>query len=273
MQDDVSPAPVARPGSLVDLRFSARYLGERIDVRSLADREVLARQPLVLRVREGGWAVLFRFGAVVCIGLTRAEEDAVLTTVTQGVVAPFSDVQVEDLVLRVARDHEEGLDEAGVLWLRGTDPARLQVAAEAVAKSTALAHYESEVADVLQQLEPWVEAMRRGRETARGRRRLVTQLGEALKTQARVMGRLEVAEKPEVTWDETTLDRLYERLAAELELAERDRVLARKTDFISQSAALLIDTARHRQTLRVEWYIVLLILIEIAILVFDLMRR
>ncbi|MEJ2206126.1 MAG: RMD1 family protein [Gemmatimonadota bacterium] len=273
MHDEAALGADAGRDPPIALRLSARYLGERIDTRSVTDQEVLARQPLVLRLRESGWAVLFRFGAAVCVGLTKAEEDAFLGAMAGSIVAPFPEVEAEELTVTVDPDHEEGMDEAGILWLRSADPARLQVAAEVVAKSTALAHYESEVGQVLRQLEPWVEAMRRGREAARGQRRLVTQLGEALKTQARVMGRLEVAEKPEVTWDDTTLDRVYERLGAEFELEERDRVLARKTDFISQSAALLIDTARHRQTLRVEWYIVILILIEIVILVFDLMRR
>jgi uncharacterized Rmd1/YagE family protein len=273
MQDEAAPGTYAAPGGTDALRVSARYLGDRIDVRAVSEREVLARHPLVIRVGESGWAVVFRFGALVCVGLTHADEDELLSSVAPHVVGPFGEVQAEELPVAVDASHDEGVDEGGTLWIHDTDPARLQVVAEVVAKSTALAHYESEVAGVLQQLEPLVEGMRRGRETVRGQGRLVTQLGEALKTQSRVIGRLEVTEKPEVTWDDAALDRLYVRLAAEFELEERDQVLARKTDFISQSAGLLIDMARHRQTLRVEWYIVILILIEIVILVFDLMRR
>lgn len=273
MKDRTALGTLAAPDGADVLRVSARYLGDRIDVRAVAEHEVLARHPLVLRVGESGWAVVFRFGALVCVGLTPAEEDELVAAAASRVVGAFGEVQVEELLMTVAPGHDEGMDEAGTLWVSDADPARLQVVAEVVAKSTALAHYESEVGGVLQRLEPLVEGMRRGRETTRGQRRLVTQLGEALKTQSRVIGRLEVTEKPEVTWDDAALDRLYERLAAEFELEERDQVLARKTDFISQGAGLLIDMARHRQTLRVEWYIVILILIEIVILVFDLMRR
>ena len=43
----------------------------------------------------------------------------------------------------------------------------------------------------------------------------------------RMVGRVEVAEKPEIVWDDPRLDRLYERLATEYELRDRDRALSR----------------------------------------------
>ena len=79
------------------------------------------------------------------------------------------------------------------------------------------------------------------------------------------MGRVEIAEKPDLVWDNPDLDRLYERLAGEYELRERDLALTRKLDLVSKTSELYLDLIHNRQSLRVEWYIVILILFEIAL--------
>jgi uncharacterized Rmd1/YagE family protein len=61
------------------------------------------------------------------------------------------------------------------------------------------------------------------------------------------------------------LDRLYERLATEYELRDRDLALARKLDLIARTAETYLDLVNHRQALRVEWYIVILIVAEIVL--------
>jgi uncharacterized Rmd1/YagE family protein len=81
-----------------------------------------------------------------------------------------------------------------------------------------------------------------------------------------MVGRAEVGEKPEITWDAPELDRLYEKLAKEYELRDREQALARKLDLISQAANTYLRLLSDRRTLRVEWYIVILILAEIILL-------
>lgn len=263
----------ATPG-LTTLRVSAHYLAERLDVRSVEDGDALARSPLVLRLTDDSWAVLFRYGAAVLVGMEPGEEAAFLAGLEPHLTGTFEQKQVEELTLVVDPDHDEGFDQSGALWIKAIDPGHLQVIAEVLAKSTALAHYEIEVGEVFTQLEPLLEGMRHRPRRRRGQEKVLVQLSQALGTQARIMGRLEVREKPEITWDDPAIDRLYERMAGEFELVERDQVLTRKTDFISDSADVLIGMAQHWQTLRVEWYIVILIVFEIVLfLYYDLVLR
>jgi uncharacterized Rmd1/YagE family protein len=114
--------------------------------------------------------------------------------------------------------------------------------------------------------------MSRGHRPRGKPRDLLTQLGEALLTQARTVGRVETSDKPELTWDDPALDRLYTHLAREYELVDRDRALTRKTSMISDTTGVFMDLIQARQTIRVEWYIVILILVEIVIILYDLAR-
>ncbi len=69
------------------------------------------------------------------------------------------------------------------------------------------------------------------------------------------------------------LDRLYEKLGVEYELRDRDRALSRKLELISGTAETLLEILQSRRSLRVEWYIVILIFIEILIILYDIFAR
>jgi len=88
-----------------------------------------------------------------------------------------------------------------------------------------------------------------------------------------MVGRVEVSEKPEILWDRPYLERLYLRLEDEYELRERHVALERKLDVVSRTAQTLIDLVRDRSGLRVEWYIVVLIILEICLTLYQMITH
>ena len=89
--------------------------------------------------------------------------------------------------------------------------------------------------------------------------------------QQKMVGRVETGEKPELLWDHPELERLYVRLAEEYELRERDRALDRKLDVISRTVETLLGLVQTRSSLRVEGYIVLLIVAEVLLSTYPLL--
>lgn len=98
-----------------------------------------------------------------------------------------------------------------------------------------LAHYEEAISRAFDRVEYIVENLRKGGRGVRDRL-LLGEIGEVLATQARMMGRVEVVEKPESAWDSPELDRLYEKLAVEYELRDRDLALTRKLEVVAETA-------------------------------------
>ena len=84
--------------------------------------------------------------------------------------------------------------------------------------------------------------------------------------------RVEVEEKPDTVWDRPDLDRLWVRLSEDYELRERHNALGRKLTLLNESASTLLDVLQNNRTLRVEWYIVLLIVFEIGLTLFEMWR-
>lgn len=254
------------------IEVRAWFVGERIDVRRLEQGESLAVSPLTVRAGQGGCAMVFRNGVVILFGLEPAEEASFLHHLGAFVEGAFGKPESEAAELRVAPRERERVDgSSGTLVLHDFSLARLQVVAQILAKSAALSHYEEQVASVFQHIEPLADSLRRGGTGARGQE-LLQRIGDVLRVQTHMVGRFEVTEKPDFTWERPDLDRLYERLGVEYELDERDRALNRKLEVISTTAETLLELDQNRRALRVEWYIVVLIVIEILMMVYDLLR-
>jgi len=71
--------------------------------------------------------------------------------------------------------------------------------------------------------------------------------------QHRTVGRAEVGDKPDILWERTDLERLFQRLDAEYELGERRQALQLKLELIGDTAQTLLDLLQNRRSLRVEW--------------------
>ena len=63
---------------------------------------------------------------------------------------------------------------------------------------------------------------------------------------------------------------VLERLAQEYEIHDRQLALERKLRLISDTAQTLLDMLQTQRTLRVEWYIVILIVVEIVLTLYEL---
>lgn len=84
------------------------------------------------------------------------------------------------------------------------------------------------------------------------------------------MGRVEVVDKPELLWEHPALERFYERLLDEFEIRERHVALERKLELVSRTAQTVLELLQARRSFRLEWYVVLLILLEIIISLFQI---
>jgi len=251
------------------LTARAVLLGERIDTVGLERRDALSTVPLAFRVGEQGMAVVFRYGVVVLIGLETLAEDEVLRGIAPRVIAPF-DKREEELAMLARAEGEERVDPEGLVRISDRSPPRLMVVAHAVAASAVLAHHERQVEEVLDTIEPWASDLARTGRRHGGRRAIIRLIGQALLVEHRVSGRVAVGDKPDLLWDRPDLERLYARLENEFELDERVEVLNHKLGVIGQTARLMTDLIDTERSLRLEAAIVVLIVFEIVLTLYQM---
>ena len=263
------------PIPLVAVRVTARalLLGERIDTAGLERSDLISTTPLAFRVGDTGYAVLFRYGVVVLIGLSPIEEDEVVRGIGHRVSGAYGKIEDETATIELASERDDQVVTGGSISLKDLSPPRVLVIADVLAKNVALVRDEREVNKVLELIEPFASRLATTGRGPYNRRRMLRLIGQALLVQHRISGRIAVAEKPDVLWDRSDLERLYARLEDEYELKERANALQHKLQVIEGTSRALIDIIDTERSSRLEATIVALIVVEVVIAFFDLFYR
>jgi uncharacterized Rmd1/YagE family protein len=272
----------------------ALNVGDRINTAGF-EKEALSPLPLSLRAGKDGVVVLFRYGVVVFLNMSREDETAFLERLSPRIggrlvpafqsshaasATPFGELwkakgarsavlvappEEETAAVELLGEVEEQVAAGGPIQVRDMSMARLLVVSDVLAKSVVLAHDEREVAKVFETIEPFVRELASSGKFFRNRRDILKLIGEALLVQHNVSGRVAIAEKPDALWDRPDLERLYARLEDEYELKQRVEALNRKLAVAAETADTLADIIDTRRSLRLEIIVVLLIAFEIVI--------
>jgi uncharacterized Rmd1/YagE family protein len=253
------------------IEAKAMLIGQRIDVRGFEPPQTATKNPLSFRA-GGGLVVVYRFGAVAFIGVSQSAQDETVAALHARVTEPAEFIETESVSLCPDARSEDVIAASGKVSITDLSDERLLIVADVLAKSVALADDERYMRKVFEQIEPFAQNLAATGGTSLSSNSILQLLGESLVAQTRMVGRVEVQEKPDLLWDRPDLQRLYARLADEYELDDRARALARKLKVIEETAGTLADYTDARRMLRLEVAIVALIAFEIVLSLYEMWR-
>lgn len=260
--------------SLLSGSFRARalLLAARLELRNWPEAETLARAPLAVKLPGGGIAVLFRHGVAVLFAASLEAEHALGERLASLAEHRYRSPEIEELEVRVEGGRPEGLHE-GVLVVQSGSLERLQLIAEALSKSVLLGHYETRLKHDFDGIEPLALQLERHGRIRGGTREHLKRIGALLLIEQRMVGRAQIGDKAELLWDHPRLEGLNAIIEDEFEIHERLAALDRKLELVARTERTLVELISTRHALRVEWYIVALIVLEILLTVYGMALR
>ena len=247
-------------------------VGGDIDTRSLRKSRSLSASPLTLEAGRCGCAILFRYGAIVFFQVDPIEETAFLDGIRALIQRPATDPMVEEIELALSANGREGV-EGAMISVPDFSLPTLQVVSEVLARSVVLERFEGRVRTTFETLQPMAAGLGSGHLTRINYRNLLKRLGDVLLDQQEMVGRIAITDKPDALWDHPDLERLYARLNDEFEIPDRFEAIEAKLNMIGRTIQTSIDLVQNRRSMRVEWYIVILIVAEIALTLYDMFVR
>jgi uncharacterized Rmd1/YagE family protein len=257
--------------SRLGTRFEARavHVGERIDVKGI-DPRLSPHLPVIIEVAPSGYAVLLRSGAVVLFGVDPIQQERFIADLGARIQGRFQRIEVERTTLRIG--DVDGVEPDAVI-IKEVTIERLQIVAEVLGKTVVLARYEQDIAEAFSAIEPMAHQMK-GTPTRLPwkQKDLVRTMGEAMLVEQELVGRAEMLEKPDLLWDRPELDRFYARLEDEYEIKERQAAVDVKLAVVTRAAQTMLELSQAKRSLNVEYYILALILFEVALAIFQLLR-
>jgi uncharacterized Rmd1/YagE family protein len=251
----------------------AVYVGEHVDLRGFQQsKRVLAQQPAIVPIPDGGLAILFRYGSIVFFDVLLAQQQQFLDDLAPLVLQPYDRPETEEIRVSISKEGSEG-EVGDTVILKDASLERLQAMAAVLSKSVALAQYEADVAANFELIEPFAVQLEQSGRGGQNMRLLLRHIGRGLLDELKMVARVEVIDRPELIWDHPELEQLYLRLEDEFELEERAAILDRKLELISRTVGTVLDLLQKRRSVRVEWYIVVLIVMELALTLYQLFVR
>jgi required for meiotic nuclear division protein 1 len=252
--------------------FSAVAFEENLSLRDLLPAYPGARVTL----RELRWACdgggelfIYPFGAIVFHDLPADRRDAELARLRRA--RPGLTTQVVRETFTVREEPGAQVEIAGgTLVVDQLGEGRAAVVALIVAQSAAMEYYERIVETLFTRTNALVEPLEKRGSVPLRTRRLHRFIGEAIGTRNEVFTVLTLLDKPDATWDDAAMDRIYDDLRAEFDLVDRYGALEQKLRSVQEALELVLDVARDRRMWLLELFIGVLIVFEVLL---ELWRR
>jgi uncharacterized Rmd1/YagE family protein len=215
---------------------------------------------------DGGQVFVYPFGAMVFqdVPAAAAREDEVKRLRAAQPKLTSTTVINEEFTVRQEATGTPRV-ENGVLTLDKLSAERSSVIAMTVAQSAAMEYYEGIVEEMFERTDRLVERMEARGTVPFGTRPLHRFIGAAIGVRNEVLSVLHLFDKPDETWDDSAIDRIYQELRAEFDLSDRYQALELKLRSIQEALELVLDVARDRRLVLLELAIVLLIVFEIVL--------
>jgi uncharacterized Rmd1/YagE family protein len=236
-----------------------------------AERVRVTKTRAVLRYpgRDGGWAVVHDFGALVFIGVDEGERARVMNALVASLAAEPHPPLEESFAVQIAPGSTPAVRFDRVV-VGELDVRVVEILALVVAQSVAMEYYEGDVDALVVGLEQSSRAL-----AAKGRLRgsardMLRFIGRGMSTRTQVVHTLSLLESPGATWDDEALDRMYRGLRASFEIEERYRSLDHELGVVQDNLELLVDMVRHRHTLLLEIAVAVFVGAELLILLGEL---
>ena len=232
-------------------------------LRSYPQARLHGAKELHLPVDEGEMS-FYPFGAVTFLDVPPERQAEELERLRQHTPRLSSPAVEEDFVV-----HEGGREqpriEGGILAVDRLTHERAEVVALVVAQSAAMEYYERIVDDMFASTDRLVDRLEHSGTVTIRVRGLHRFIGQAVGTRSEVLSILHLLDKPDATWDDRGMDRIYDELRAEFDLLDRFHALEAKLKGVQEALELVLDVARDRRLFIIEASIVLLIVFEIVL--------
>jgi uncharacterized Rmd1/YagE family protein len=213
---------------------------------------------------EGGEIFAFSFGALVFHDVEAGPRDRFMAALRDRHQRLVPDVMNEDFTVLEVAGADVGLSE-GRLVVDRLDATRAAVVALIVAQSAGIETYERIVDNLFARTRGLLDRLERRGQVPMRTRPLHRFIGEAVGRRSEVLSTLHLLDKPDATWDDPAMDRIYDDLREEFDLGDRFTALESKLRAVQDALELVLGVARDRRLFLLEAAIVGLFVFEVVL--------
>jgi required for meiotic nuclear division protein 1 len=136
------------------------------------------------------------------------------------------------------------------------------------AQSVALDYYEYKTNEVIDSIKVYTSQLERYGKFKINKLNLMKFIGRTLNVKNGVVDNLYILDDPGITWEDEYLEQVNKGLKDVFDIQIRFRDLDYKLKSLQDNLSILTDILQHRESKKLEWVIILLILIEVLNMIY-----
>eukprot|EP00741_Cyanophora_paradoxa_P007276 tig00001095_g7039.t1 len=265
------------------MRALLSYLQQQEDMPIRVYRDVIyARRFTEGSEEDGGDVFYFPYGVIVSWGLRRSQEQRLLDEIREFAEEPVPRVQLDSMeytygaTTRIRNDEivlprspslsEDLLDNNGWAGREWEKVVLLKLShSHGMAQSVKLIVFEDKVQSTIRKTRYIPQVMAQTGKIKLTSKEMHRRVGEILFERHSINLHSDILDVPEFFWEYTELEPVYEITARYLDVEKRVEVLNRRLDIVRELFDLLSTELNHKYSSRLEWIIIILIVIEVIL--------
>lgn len=248
---------------------NAVLIGTDINLKALTNRTVQKKEPILTRLIDKNVAMIYPYGAIVFFNASTVATVELITRCQRFTAQLFSTPETEQFTVMIEPEQPEGIIQ-NKISIKKVGSEQFQIIGDALAKSVILEYHENRIGSLFDKIEPIAKSLKEKGTLGYRTRDILKHIGASLVMAQQMVGKIEVTEKPMILWEHFELEPLHAQLVEDLEIIERQTSLERKIELISHTSHTSLEVLQQYHSHRLEWYIIILISIEIILQLYEL---
>ncbi|MCX6989644.1 MAG: RMD1 family protein [Chlamydiae bacterium] len=228
----------------------------------------LFRDVVHVQIREErkikGDVFYFSYGAIVCWGFSDAEEKEILATTKEFEKEPNPKIELDEFSFGFGDNMR--IEEDEILLQNKNTLTKLAVS-HGLAQSVKLTTFEELIQKTIDTTKHLPSELAIKGKIPLSRKQISKKMGELFIERNFINLHSEILDTPEFFWDYPELEPFYRKTAHYLDVTKRVEVLNKRLNVVHELFEILSEELNHQHSSRLEWTIIVLIVIEVILAV------
>ncbi len=206
---------------------------------------------------------VFRYGVISFFGYSEADLSQLLNEIKPFCKEWRESYITETMDMELVSDQEEAMIDHDKVILPESNVEGIRLALLHLSQSVALDYFEGLSEQAMKETRQHTTYLEQKGKLDIGGKKLKKHIAKVLNINNQISENLYIFDSHEVVWEDLELDRLDKGLKQIFDLKERYRNIKEQGNVIKDNLSLFMNIMDHRESSRLEWIIIILILVEV----------
>jgi uncharacterized Rmd1/YagE family protein len=214
---------------------------------------------------KGRYLHILGYGVVVFVGYETVEKSNLIEFIkkfSENVLASETDLS-ENFSLYINNNLNKPIFKSNSVTLPRADHDAIRIITLNVAQSAALDYYDALSLQILNACKLYVDELEHFGRVKISKKNLLKFIGKVKNIKNSIIDNLYILDDPNIVWENENLERIHRQLKEIFDISPRFREVDYRLRIVEDNLVLFTELLQHRESSRLEWIIIILILVEV----------